>query len=957
MAENTDRLIQDYFVGRSKAFEEFDSFMQNPDKRVFFILGPGGIGKSWLVKGLIEYAHRKYTEALVADGIIDLLSTRNHRISELGVNIARLLGDLHEFGPYLREYAELRDLRAREGGFPHAERALQDKRAYVHRLFAEDCQRAIGNQVALLWFDTFEAVRNDPVGDWLLEELPRTVDNLRLIIAGRPNQQSVAREEANRVQRYQLSGLEASDVESFYQSRFERDGHGSAIPIETDMLGVTIPPTTEMWKRLCEKLDYHPLAMDLAILWVDSGIATYEELDQIPSGEIVRTVFSYLRRIGEVPGITPDPDDLEAHLEREEVQKIRTAAYRNLLYMAFLDRRFDEYFLERVYPVAFGHPELKYASMALKQMSKVPAVFFVKEREGGLNAGGYLQLHDEVRDQVREILWPVEDNPEKQGRPAGSLGEEREYLAREALEIYDQLIAESDEDREREELQVEKLGYLLRIDPKKGYDRFKGGFRRNLENRYWGICQLLLNEVSPYQSKEGPIRHDELQDFRFQLAKEQYYFEIARHLIDRPAQAADYWLQLHKYYLDRDLGRAEESGMKALCVCRDHNLVHRQAQAELALGFVSKALGRLEEAVEWYQKCQETSHELAPEMGGPLYAFAQNNEGYIWALIGEYETAREAVKNALRVRKDFGLEYEVAQSLSTLGEIERFDGNFAEAENYYRKSLQLFAQHHAHDWEARLWHQRAENARRRAVQESQSDYADRQKVQEYLNNAVEYVERSEEIFKDYRLQRELHKLLRRMGLIRRDLGIVESTQRGVERLEEAEDALVRAFDLAKQYNDPQEALECLIYIADLQIRQQHYGEATQTLANVEDFEDAHNFEVFLGLRDIRLTELEIPQGNTQQALDHYADGLVRLAQETGYGHARLERLVPRISDTLEQLPTPQERRRWCRFLLQSFEQDDMEQLFPQLLRAVKHYLDRLDFSAAAEAGPTGGVQE
>jgi tetratricopeptide (TPR) repeat protein len=926
MGGYTDMLDDGYFVGRREAFERFDEFMATPSKQVFLILGPGGIGKTWLARRLIRYAKKEYPDALIADNSIDLLSTQYHRISELWDTIAKLSNKYNEFKTYRQEYDDLQGLRIQDQEYPDAAPALQNKSKQVHRLFAQDCRRAFGNRVALLWFDTFESVRYDPVGSWLLEEFPRDVDNVRLIVAGRPGDPPMPAENSEMVYSYKLSGLDPESTQRFYETRF-------TYKLAEERLGSTkYVPDSEVWNSLCEKLDYHPLAMDLAIMWVNFDITTYENLTQLSSGEIMRAIFLHLRKIGQVPGIIP-PAKLD-EFDKQEIEKLKTAAYRIILYIAFLNRRFDEYFLERVYPEAPHYPELEYAKIVLRHMPDVPSMFFVKEREGGLDSGGYLQLHDEVRDRVLEILWPIEDDPVRQGRPEDALGEDREYIAEKALEIYNELIKKAKDDREQEELRVEQLSYTLKIDFQGGYEQFQKDFQRNFDEKNWGICQLLLNEISPYYKKLSLVQRREFEAFRFQLARDQQYFDIAESLIKTPTQQVDYLLERQRIYAHTNLTQAKQCAKEALSICEDHQELKRQkAQAERALGFVSRALGQLQEAIEWYQSCQKTSRFLGGKEGASLYAYAQNNEGYIWALIGEYDRAIEIVESALRIRRKYDQKYEIAQSLSTLGEIARFRGDFHKAGNYYRTATDIFSSLRAHDWGAILWHQRAENARRIAERETQYDFTDEERVQKYLSYALEDIELSLEIFDRYHLSRDLHKAWRRMGLIQRDLG----------NLEEAEGWLNKAFELAKQSNDPQEASECLIHLSDVQIRQEDYQATTKTLSRIDDFKKTHNFQVFLGLRDIYLTKVILVQGDNEQALQRYSDGLLKLAQETGYGHARLRSQIPQIPKVLERLPTPKEQRRWCRRLLKQCEEKNVEEIFPQLVRAIKRYLDALDF--------------
>lgn len=478
MSNQTAELRRKYFVGRKEAIEAFDQFIEDETKRIFLITGEGGIGKTWLLSELIEHTQKHHNHLEIAKEIIDLLSTQNHRISQLWRQIIDLSGTPAPFKPHQQEYLELSALREESQDYPLAERALQDKSSYVHSLFYRGCNELPGTYI--YWFDTFEAVRDDPVGRWLLEELPQSTQKLRLVIAGRPPENDQKKENGSFIQPYQLTGLNPSDIERFYQNRFRDELYGDALK--------GAAPDTDVWRRMCEKLNYHPLHIDLARLWADADLINYNELSYRSQDEIIRTLFERLQRIMRVPGfITPQ---LAQQFSAKELEDIEIAAYQVVLYMAFLDRRFNKRFLQAIYPDSEYTP-IKYAEIALERMEQVPSIFFVKEREGGLSNEGYLQLHDEVRDRVLAILWEGLD-PRR---------EERTELAQKAIKVYDQIIQEAHqqgENRLREELRVEQLYYRLRVDLQKGYDQFEDDFERNIENQNWGICQLLLNEISEY---------------------------------------------------------------------------------------------------------------------------------------------------------------------------------------------------------------------------------------------------------------------------------------------------------------------------------------------------------------------------------------------------------------------------------------------------------------------------
>jgi tetratricopeptide (TPR) repeat protein len=911
MNMQTGSLRGKHFVGRGDAFRAFDQFLNNNEKRIFLITGSGGIGKTWLLGELKKYAQKKAgDDVVVTQEITDLISTKYHRISNLWSRIIELSGKPELFARHTQEYEQLQALREENQNFPYAERALQDKSHYVHRLFYEGCRKLPG--VFIYWFDTFEDVRDDPVGRWLVEELPRDAANLRLVIAGRPLKNGHEGEINDEfVQSYQLSGLDPSEVDEFYFSRF---GHQPGQSASGD--GV---PDAEVWERLCAKLDYHPLHIDLATLWANARITSYQELNT--EEKIIETLFSHLQRITRIPKFITAEES--RRYNSGELDNIERAAYEVILYMALFDRRFDERFLKAVYP-KHGEPPLEFAKLALSRMGEVPAIFFVKQREGGLNTdSGYLQLHDEVRDQVREILWKGRD-------PSGEV---RRELAQAVIGVYDQLIAGSTDERLREELKVERLNYLLRIDLQQGYEQFEEDFERNLENQNWGICQLLLNELSPYETKDLRLpQKQKLKNYKFRLALEQGYYETAEGLAETKARQAEYWLELQRHYLNIDLDEAKECAQKALALAEEHGLTETQARAERALGYVHKALGALDETIRWYQASQESARKLGKD-GAWLYADALNNEGYIWALIGDYARAQELVETAMRLRKNRNWRYEMALSLSTLGEIARFSGSFHVAGTRYRKATEVFNELHAYDWEAIEWQQRAENARSIAEQERNDEFTNKEQEQKYIDYAVEDIDKSLALYKLYRLRRERPKVWRRRGQIERDQG----------HLAEAHAHFRKTLKLAKDNDDYQESLQALINIAEIEILQSKYQCAEQTLAQVNDFKQASHFLIFSALRDTLQAKILVAREDYDAARRYFIRGLVRLAQKPGYGHARLSTIINQLDTWLNSLPANQQRE-WCQALLESWERNGLTGAVPRLPPIVRGYLAALDFS-------------
>lgn len=917
-------LDQFYFVGREKAIQEFEKFLTSDDKRVFFILGEGGIGKTWLLRRLMQLTRQRYPDWETADEITDLIATQYHRIEGLRSRVIEMSGREREFHTYLREFRRLTEFREENQGFSYAKRPLRDKDASVQALFYEACKQAFAKRGYILWLDTFEVVYQDPVGYWLLDELPRNAPHTRLVIAGR--KQGGTTPDPDLVETYTLQGLNPAYIHYFYQRRYTTEP-------DTEIAPEANPQEMTVWTQLCAKLDYHPLYLDLARLWADARILDYNTLVTTPKEDIIKSLFTNLRRITRVPGVISE--EMESKYSREDLLDIEIAAYDVILYMAFFNRRFDERFLEAIYPTSSLVPSLEHARVALHQMIEVPNIFFIKKREGGLEEQkGYLQLHDAVCEHVMETLWPQRD----------PMGEERTYLRKRAIAIYNELIQKTTDPLKREELKAEQLGYVLSLDFPRGYQSFKESFNRNLKSGNLGVCQLLLNELSRANHTFSlPERH-EIQNFKFQLALSRNDFEGAKLLVRTPEQGAQYLLSRQEFLAHNTPKEALKYAQQAFELAEQRNLMEYKIRAQRALGLIYRILGEWETAIYWYRQCQETARLCGGEKNARIYAQVLNNEGYAWALMGKYDLAFEIVTNALFIRKELGKPFDIGQSLSTLGEIARLSGDFHQADQLYRDALNYFEAIRAFDWQAIVWHQRADNARRNAKRIwEQQLVQDKSQIRKYVNFAQKDIQLSLNLYRKYQLRRERLKAWLRLGLIYRDQSRLSGKGTNPKDLTQALNWLKKAFALAQESGEDQEALDCLIYIAGIEIWQRQFSEANETLEKIDDFRRAYNYLVFCGLREIHYGEIALAQGRFDDAKALYVKGLVSLAHQPGYGHVRLGLQIDDLRRLLQNLPTKEERREWCKDILRVWRETGLNKSLPRAELVVQGILDILTF--------------
>ncbi len=108
IAQSQNAKIQKNFVGRKKELKEFEKFVCSEGEkayRVLFVHGPGGIGKTWLLRKMMEMSQEfGIPNLLVGEGLIDMFSTNNRSIEGVQNHIVDLLekqiGNLPEHYPY-----------------------------------------------------------------------------------------------------------------------------------------------------------------------------------------------------------------------------------------------------------------------------------------------------------------------------------------------------------------------------------------------------------------------------------------------------------------------------------------------------------------------------------------------------------------------------------------------------------------------------------------------------------------------------------------------------------------------------------------------------------------------------------------------------------------------------------------------------------------------------------------
>ncbi|HWM02454.1 MAG TPA: tetratricopeptide repeat protein [Actinophytocola sp.] len=135
------------------------------------------------------------------------------------------------------------------------------------------------------------------------------------------------------------------------------------------------------------------------------------------------------------------------------------------------------------------------------------------------------------------------------------------------------------------------------------------------------------------------------------------------------------------------------------------------AEAWKELGYYSRNLGRWEDADEQYGHAREVMATIVGPAGDLAdraeMASIQTNWAYLKALQGYYDEARDLVESALVVRQRLNRTMGTAISLSTAGEVHRYDRKFREAWEHYGQAEALFVSMRDPSWLGQVYQEQA----------------------------------------------------------------------------------------------------------------------------------------------------------------------------------------------------------------------------------------------------------
>lgn len=936
-----------FFIGRDGELGTFRDMLDDPTGKpwALFVQGPGGIGKTWLMKHMLGMAEK--VGFFIPAQLVDMYSTDNQHVEGLINTLVERLSPLFDetsFAEVREAQSTLESARATEG---YSAEGIENRLTELKEAFHRSLQ-AIGEDTPLVIpLDTFEHVQNGPVGKWVLSDEGLLMPGAICLIASRQPLGTIELHRA--VQEIELSRFNDEEAMDLYYSYTRSEDE------RTD--------EQESYVSIVNELaDGNPLLLGLAFQWLPPGMSS-DELEEMSQEDFERDIMSWLDPVGGSGLYFTRDSDLDEPLRE------------TFVYMSYLNRRFNRFFLEHL--VEHGYVRLGDVTLdrVWKHLSRgEPDFFFVKERPEG-----QIQLHDILAEMLRlyQLPFVFED----------LTGDDFRQFARDVVDWYDELIEISESDIEKDVLRAERLAYVLQLDVWNDFQRHdfqsttlysEGRASYPLQPDYeqakallgdydrvhsMVLDRLLVEEMRPsvveqFSSSdqyEIYTRLGRIAARAYQLEQASVYweraFEVASEADDPPRQIQAL-IGLHNSTWQKDPEESLDILKQALEIC---SLAERmRPQVLYEIGFTHRRMENLEKAIEWYQEAKEAAADYRDKEMMPTIL---NDMGFAYLLVGDQAQAESLIETASRQRQRrldalreqrgaaeteeqkeelesqvYDAALKLGMSYTTLGQLARFRGDMATATGYYSEASSIFVNADAYVWLTGALCSRGEAHRR--IAKTLYGQGRRESSQRYDERAQEDIQASINLCEKYGFTQYLDTAYRRLGRLFHDRGAFRTEGdpgKQIELLDEALEYFERAFQIARETGDALEELECLTeiaFLADDRMRilrrydtgraEEEEGKLREYIERLRQGIEAHRdddpriyqFPVFENLLRIEEGAFAFALGDHDGALGLYVDGYVGMAQDPGYGSARYREHVDHLFENIRRLDD-ERREKWC----------------------------------------------
>jgi tetratricopeptide (TPR) repeat protein len=663
--------VDKLFIGRENLLLRIEEAVADtPHCHIFRLLGEGGVGKTALLRKI--YEQYKNDSSVIATQI-DHVQAAYQTFPTLVNNwIPQLLEQGVDFKANL--YEMVRNM-YRNLMFMYQEGADDEEIAreedLIHKRLLEAVNPYLKHKRLLILNDSVDVSPDIALGH-RMNTAGRRLINTVIVLAGRSESAVVEEMYDNEVGPiYAEEGWKVHPIYTIenFDTETVKEYFAHFLPVM---------PSYELIESIEVLTEGKPVLLAFTVEWFKRHINLPEEIRL--SHQVLTSLSQHELRLK------------RRYFERaliERARQLKEPLDKAILYLSFLDRRYDREILRLALGLSEEEKEeVEKLDCQLRQMAFIRSF---TDHSSGL-------LHDEAKRLIHLHAWP----------PRDSDGVERRELAQKIIEGFYKLRIDqvnkkiirfikrpkyNSLDEQLEHLQLEQLAHDLRMECLDYHCRI------SLDDGRRYLTELIRESVS-LRKKEG-VFHEIRKHFgdfeanvavarmdfargRYEknheiieqaLAKEdadnEYRIALLYELSDAPTDPEE-----KAAYLRRAMQIAEESGDKAAVarITNDLGLMYRRqglwAQAEEAYNQTLEILRTVDDM-----------HQQASTL---------NNLAFVKLLRGEFDRAQSLADVALEMRESLGKQIGVAFSYLTKGEIAETMDNRAQASQAYRAAALLF---------------------------------------------------------------------------------------------------------------------------------------------------------------------------------------------------------------------------------------------------------------------------
>ncbi len=690
------------FVGRREELDRIRRAFEAREGKVFYITGPGGIGKTRLLQEILDEFARE-GNCTVAREPVDLYHPVNRSMEGL-LEAVRVSTGL-ELRRYQEVKGELEKLVLEAGA---AFREIEEKRRELARAFLEDWEKESRGRFIVVAFDTLEKLHYESdrfqellkaeieypvVRSWLFREFLPGASRALILLAGRPRE-TLARELreilGDRLVEITLGSFSEKETLEYFKA----------------IIGQLAPESIE--RQRLEKLPEETLRV-INLLTGGRPILISLVADYLATADLLLPIF-----------IKPPEEIKELESIREQVERalinqimelpdpLRTTVY----YLAWTRRGMEAELLAKLMDASKEDAE--------GRLQEARRLSFVKTRPGD----GRVFLHDEMYDLMDKHLLSS-CTPEERKRIymgcvdyfQGKIRSSQEKLAR--LYQGKKMLSKLTEGRrELVEAKAALVHYSLMLNPAEGFF----SYFKFAEEAYHGADieadMLLREEILDFLSLRFAGDEEEIDGLKraeveTELATRwvKRYINLGRFnealgLADKIEDTAREQLEAFPLLqADLNISRAfakimmwQEPGevesilrntIEKLEAFRKDLGYLLLAKAHNYLGYLYRVQGKYKGAIESYNEAIAYQRLLKLEA---QQAETLNNSAFALAEAGEPHTAMAQGQDAMKLRLKIGLPYPIGLSYNTMALVEMRHSDYERAKNYAEEAAKLFGE-------------------------------------------------------------------------------------------------------------------------------------------------------------------------------------------------------------------------------------------------------------------------